>query len=178
MSRELWILLLSTLPILERTTIPLGLAKGMTPLAAFGWALSGNLIPVIPLLLILDPAVKLALRFVPALNRPVNIVFERARRKHSDKMERYGALGIAMLVSIPVPGFGPWTGVLLAYLFEVRMAYAVPAIFAGATVACVLLTLASTSVAWLWRVFHGPVAFAISGLFLATIVFVLLKRKR
>ncbi len=38
----------------------------------------------------------------------------------------------------------PLTGVLLAYLFEVRLKYAIPAIFAGATVACALLTAGAT----------------------------------
>ncbi|MCL5291110.1 MAG: small multi-drug export protein [Actinobacteria bacterium] len=176
--KELVVFVLSMLPVFERTTIPLGIVTyKMPPAVAFGWALAGNLVPVIPLMLLLDPAIRVLTRYVPATKRLVDWAFDRARRKHSKQMERYGALGIALLVSVPVPGFGPWTGVLLAYLFNVRPRYAVPAIFAGATVACVLLTAAATGAVWLGRILHGPTAIALSALFVLGVLFVLFRKK-
>lgn len=173
------IFILSMLPIFERTTIPLAIGPyNMTWQAAFGWALAGNLVPVIPLLLILDPAVKLMTRLIPSSQKLVDWFFDRARNKHSDKVEKYGALGIAFLVSIPVPGFGPWTGVLLAYLFEVRLKYAIPAIFAGATVACALLTAGSTGAVWINDILHGKGGLILSAIFIGAIAYILLKKKK
>ena len=44
---------------------------------------------------------------------------------------KYEALGLFILVALPLPGTGAWTGSLVAAIFDLRLRNAVPVIFAG-----------------------------------------------
>ena len=55
-------------------------------------------------------------------------------------MDKYGALGLILLVAIPLPGTGAWTGSLVAALMKMRLQKAVPCIFLGVIIAAVLMT--------------------------------------
>ena len=43
--------------------------------------------------------------------------------------------GLFLLVAVPLPGTGAWTGSLVAALFNLRLKNALPVIFAGVVVA-------------------------------------------
>ena len=49
-------------------------------------------------------------------------------------------LGLIILVAIPLPGTGAWTGALVAALLDIRMRHAVPAIFLGVAIAGAIVT--------------------------------------
>ena len=55
-------------------------------------------------------------------------------------------VGLCILVAIPLPGTGAWTGALVAALMEMRLKRALPAIYAGVLIAGLLVTLALTGV--------------------------------
>ena len=52
-----------------------------------------------------------------------------------DKIVKYELFGLFLLVAVPLPGTGAWTGSLVAALFNLRMKNAVPVIFAGVAAA-------------------------------------------
>ena len=56
-------------------------------------------------------------------------------------MRRYRLLGLVVLVAIPLPGTGAWTGALVASVLDIRMRHAIPAIFLGLVIAGMLITL-------------------------------------
>ena len=56
---------------------------------------------------------------------------ENKAKKHEDKIAKYEALGLFILVALPLPGTGAWTGSLVAAIFDIRLRNAVPVIFAG-----------------------------------------------
>ena len=56
---------------------------------------------------------------------------ENKAKKHEDKIVKYEALGLFILVALPLPGTGAWTGSLVAAIFDLRLRNAVPVIFAG-----------------------------------------------
>ena len=64
---------------------------------------------------------------------------EEKAHKHSDKVEKYGFWGLFILVAIPLPGTGGWTGALVAALMDLRMKKALPAIAFGIFVAGVIV---------------------------------------
>lgn len=130
--RELLVLIISALPIGElRAGILVGLSWKLNPWLVFFLATIGNFLPVLPLLYLLEPVSKLLRSRSHWLNIKLESLFTKTRRKHSDRLNRYGALGLALFVAIPSPGTGAWTGCLLAFLFDLDKKYALPAILAG-----------------------------------------------
>jgi len=50
----------------------------------------------------------------------VDSFVERTMKNNRDKVEKYGALGLLMLVAIPLPGTGVWTGSIVVALMDIR----------------------------------------------------------
>ena len=50
-------------------------------------------------------------------------------------------LGLVLLVAIPLPGTGAWTGALIAAFLNIRLRHALPAITLGLLIAGSLVTL-------------------------------------
>ena len=55
-----------------------------------------------------------------------------------------GTIGLCLLVAIPLPGTGAWTGALVAALMNMRIKRALPTIFVGVLIAAVAVTLIMT----------------------------------
>jgi uncharacterized membrane protein len=127
-------------PVLElRGAIPWAiLMGGMTWQGAFIWSVLGNFVPIIPLLLLLDPVADYFRRWKLA-DKFFGWLFARTRRK-GRIVERFEFLGLILLVAIPLPGTGAWTGALAAFVFGVRFRLALPAIVIGVLIAGVLVT--------------------------------------
>ncbi|MBR2716441.1 MAG: small multi-drug export protein [Oscillospiraceae bacterium] len=61
----------------------------------------------------------------------------------ADRVRRYEFWGLLILVAIPLPGTGAWTGALVSALLDIRMKRALPPIVAGVAVAAVIVSLAT-----------------------------------
>ena len=99
------------LPVTElRAALPLGLVWGLSPRQAFLWAVAGNLMPVIPALLVFG-----RLFSGPRFDGqgPAAALAHYAIRRR-DALSRWGPAGVAALVAVPLPGTGVWTGCLVA----------------------------------------------------------------
>lgn len=59
--------------------------------------------------------------------------------KGAEMFYRYELLGLCILVAIPLPGTGAWTGALVAAMLQLRMKDAIPAIFLGVCIAGVVV---------------------------------------
>ncbi|MBI5787912.1 MAG: small multi-drug export protein [Candidatus Schekmanbacteria bacterium] len=138
---ELIVILLGAMPISEvRGAIPVALAKNFPLAKAVGLAVLGNIIPVVPVLLFLDPVQKwLGTRF-PIFKRFFDWLFTRTR-KHSDAVEKYEAIGLAIFVGVPLPMTGAWSGCVAAFLFGIRFWRSFWAITAGILIAAAIVTL-------------------------------------
>ena len=140
-SKELVIIFVAALPVFElRGSIPLALFTfGFDPLTAFLLSVVGNMIPVIPLLLFLEPVSNYLRRW-----RIGDIfftwLFERTHRKHSAEFEKYGSIGLAIFVGIPLPATGAWTGCAAAFIFGFKFKNAFLAILAGVIIAGAIVT--------------------------------------
>ena len=143
MSSEIIILLTSMLPITElRATIPLALIVYEMPVwSAFFWAVLGNLIPVILIIWFLNLLInKFLIHQIYIFNRFFSWLFERTQRKYSKKFERWRDLALVILVAIPLPFTGAWTGALAAFVFGIPIKRAFPLIALGVLIAGIIVT--------------------------------------
>ena len=60
--------------------------------------------------------------------------------KNKAMVERYEFFGLMLLVAIPLPGTGAWTGALVAAMLDMRLKRAMPAIIVGVLVAGIIVT--------------------------------------
>lgn len=140
LSRELVVIILSALPITElRGALPLGIRLFQLPwYQAFFLAVIGNMLPVPFLLLFLQSLFKTISRTDPG-RRLVNSLLRRTRR-HSAIVEKYGIIGLMLLVAVPLPGTGAWTGAMVAFLLGLGWRRALLSITVGVLVSGVIVT--------------------------------------
>jgi len=67
---------------------------------------------------------------------------EQRVMKNKGVIEKYKIIGLIILVAIPLPGTGAWTGAMLAALLNMRIKKALPAIFLGVLISgAIVLTI-------------------------------------
>lgn len=143
---ELTVVLIATLPVFElRGAIPVAMGVySMTPAEAFLLGVLGNMLPVLPLLLLLGPVSEFLRRHSRLFDRFFAWLFARTRRKIEDRYEKYGAIALIPFVAIPLPVTGAWTGCAAAFVFGIRLRYSLPAIAAGVLISGTVVTLLTT----------------------------------
>ena len=132
-------------PVIElRGAIPVGIAAGLPPAVACAAAILGNLLPV-PFIMLLARRVFSWLRDTRLFGPKIEWLERRAHLK-GRIVRKYRLLGLVVLVAIPLPGTGAWTGALVASLLDIRLRNALPAILLGLVIAGVLITLLTLGV--------------------------------
>jgi uncharacterized membrane protein len=136
----IYILLISMVPVVElRGAIPIGLGMGLPFWTTFITALIGNLIPV-PFLILFTRRIFEWLRRKSAfLARCVGRLEQKAASKEA-LLKKYELLGLCILVAIPLPGTGAWTGSLVAAVFDIRLKHAFPVVALGVLIAGVIVS--------------------------------------
>lgn len=105
--------ILSMLPVLEiRGSMIYALANNINPVLAFFLSVIGNILPI-PFLILLTQKVLQWLDTIDTFKPFVDWINKKAQEK-SKTIDKYGRLGLYILVAIPLPGTGAWTGALVA----------------------------------------------------------------
>ena len=127
-------------PVIElRGAIPYGVIAGLSVHEAFVLAVIGNLLPI-PFLVVFTRKVFEWLRTKSdGLDRLVRRLEAKAD-KNKELVEKSEFFGLMLLVAIPLPGTGAWTGALVAAMLDMRLKRAMPAIILGVLVAGVIVT--------------------------------------
>ncbi len=137
---------ISMVPIIElRGAIPFGTAHGLEVWVSAAISILGNMIPVPFIILFIRQIFDLMRKVSPRLDRLVRH-FEKKADKHAETVNRYKFWGLFLLVAIPLPGTGAWTGALVAAMLEMRLKSAIPAIFMGVVAAGLIVALATAGV--------------------------------
>lgn len=133
--------LVSMLPVVElRGGIPFGVAAGLPlPLAVLA-AVIGNMLPIPFLILFTRRVFQWLQRNVPALGNIISGLEQRAEDK-KELVLKYKFWGLLILVAIPLPGTGAWTGALVATAMNLRLKRALPAIFCGVLIAAAIVAM-------------------------------------
>lgn len=129
-----------------RLAIPLAITQYDVPwLAALLISFVGNMVPV----LLLVPSLNRLSRFLLSFPNPAGRLLiwqgERLRRAQSSRFDRYGALALIILVAIPFPMTGAWTGSLAAWTFRIPTRRAITLIALGVLIAGLIVTLLTLS---------------------------------
>ena len=133
-------LLIGAAPILElRGAIPIATAHGLDFTTAILLSIVGNLLPVPFIILFIRKIFAWLRKKNEKLNGLVTKMETRAAKK-SVYVERYAFWGLALLVAIPLPGTGAWTGALVAAMLEMRLKHAFPSIALGVVGAAAIVS--------------------------------------
>ena len=137
----LWTLVLAMAPVSElRGAIPYGLAHDIPLGLLLPLCVAANLLPVPLIVLFLRKILAWMQRLGGKPKALAEWLIARGYKK-TMMVKKYETLGLFLLVAIPLPGTGAWTGALGAALMGLRMKFALPAIAGGVAAAGVLVTL-------------------------------------
>lgn len=135
------VILLSISPISElRGGIPLGVVLGYNPIQVFLVAILSNILVYFPIRWMLDIIGKVVLR----------ISFVRSARDKGQRMvSRYGKIGLALLVAIPLPLTGVYTATLASWSLKYGYREAILPIVIGVIIAgCIVIAMSLGVVTW------------------------------
>lgn len=136
-------------PVIElRGAIPAGVASGLDIWTASIVSVVGNMLPVPFIILFIRKIFEIIRKISKKLDSLVNRLEQRAD-KHKETVNKYKFWGLLILVAIPLPGTGAWTGALVAAMMEMRLKDAVPAIFFGVVVAAIIVAMVTCGVSFI-----------------------------
>lgn len=148
----LYTALMAMAPVVElRGAIPFGHnVLGLNIWLAAAASIVGNLLPIPFLIIYVRRVFAFLRRKITALNRFIDRLERKAAGKQ-DLVNKYGFWGLCILVAIPLPGTGAWTGALVAACMNMRLKKAMPAIAMGVVVAAVVVTFLTVGVTAVFR---------------------------
>jgi uncharacterized membrane protein len=117
MKAILILIFITLIPTLElRASIPYGILRQDMHWWAVALVCVATNIVLGPLVyLFLDKIMAMLLRF-QWLNRIYGLTVARTQRRIQKSVDRYGEMGVALFIGIPLPGTGSYSGALGAYL--------------------------------------------------------------
>ena len=141
---------ISMVPVIElRGAIPIGTGMGLPLWLAIFVSIIGNMVPVPFIIVFIRKIFEWMRKKLPKLDGLVSKLEARAD-KHKETVLKYEFWGLFILVAIPLPGTGAWTGALVAAMMDMRLKKAVPAIFLGVVTAGIVVAFATSGImAWL-----------------------------
>lgn len=150
MQQYLIMVLMTLLPFLElRASIPYGILEGLHWLNVFIVCVITN-IALVPLLWIF---VNYFMHFfirIKQIDKIYKKVVIRTQKKVHPYVEKYGIIGLAIFISIPLPGSGVYSGALGAYLLGYKFKDYLIASIIGVLIAGTIITIVSLSGNTIW----------------------------
>ncbi|MCD8502921.1 MAG: small multi-drug export protein [Bacillaceae bacterium] len=136
---EALVVIISAMPILElRGGIPFARLAELHWFSAFSFSVIGNLLAIVPILLLFRPISSYMMRF-GWYKQFFDWLYNRTMKK-SKNVEKFGALGLILFTAIPLPTTGAYSACLAAILFFIPFRTAVIAITTGVFIAGVGVT--------------------------------------
>lgn len=148
------IILWTLTPALElRASIPIGIFQyGMSWQLAFAVAVIANILLAPLVYFFLDKIIHVFLR-IKWIDRIYSKYVEKTQKKISPYVEKYGEIGLAVFIGIPLPGSGVYTAMLAAYLLGMGYKRSFIAAVIGVLIAGTIVTLISVTGAEAWSFF-------------------------
>ena len=136
---------LAMMPVVElRAALPWAITRGLDPWFSFVLCVLFNLVPV-PFILLFLNKILTWMEGTKTFSGIARWLKERAHKK-SDTYYKYEMLGLFILVAIPLPGTGAWTGALVASVMGLKTRRAIPPIFLGVAAAGIIMLTLSLGV--------------------------------
>ena len=133
-------LLWAMVPVVElRGAIPIGVGMGLSYAEAFILAFIGNLLPI-PFLIMFTRRVFEWMKTKSKWLRSIVKKLEDKADRNKEVVKKYEFWGLVLLVAIPLPGTGAWTGALVAAMMDMQLKRAMPASALGVFIAGMIVT--------------------------------------
>ncbi|WP_226669540.1 COG2426 family protein [Metabacillus litoralis] len=142
---EIIVIIVSALPILElRGGLPLAyLHYDFSLLKSSILSILGNILPIIPILILFQPLSKWLRRF-NWYRKMYDWLYNRTMKK-SGSVEKFGAIGLMLFTALPLPTTGAYSACVAAIIFGIRFRYAFLSITAGVLIAALIVSLGLAS---------------------------------
>lgn len=131
---------MAMIPVVElRGAIPFGVVSGLSIQTSFALSVIGNMVPI-PVLVVFTRKV---FEWLQTKNKWLHKMVEKLEKKAEKNKKvvlRSEFWGLMILVAIPLPGTGAWTGALVAAMLNMRLARAIPSIGLGVLLAGIIVT--------------------------------------
>ncbi|MBU0470111.1 MAG: small multi-drug export protein [Nanoarchaeota archaeon] len=154
MKEIIMLILLTFLPFLElRASIPYGIFNAdLSVVTIFFICVVANIIlaPLIYFFLNNFIHIFLKIKFIDKLYQKTVI---KTQKKVSKYVEKYGVLGLAIFIGIPLPGSGVYSGALGAYLLGFKFKDFFKAAVIGVIIAGIIVLLVTTLGNGAWSIF-------------------------
>ena len=132
---------ISMAPIIElRGGLPYGIALGLDYPVALAAAVLGNMVPVPFIIVYIRHIFEWLRKRSHWWDEKISRLEKKAHLK-GRLVRKYSTIGLCILVAIPLPGTGAWTGALVAAVLDMRLKKAIPAIFLGVCIAAAIMTM-------------------------------------
>lgn len=134
--------LIAMVPISElRAAIPIAIKIYHLPVwSAYTWSVLGNLVPMILIVLILQPVADFLSAHSRIFHKFFEWLFEHTRKRGARKFEKWGEAAVFILTATPIPLLGGWTGPLAAFVFDIKLKKSIPLVVLGCMTAGVIVT--------------------------------------
>lgn len=148
------IFLITLLPFLElRASIPVGfLALNQPWWSIFLVAVISNII-LAPIVYVFWNKIIHLFRWIKFIDKIYIKTIERVQKKSKKIIDKYGELGLAIFIGIPLPGSGVWSGALAANIFDLKFKKFMIASIIGVLIAGIIVTVVMVSGTELFSLF-------------------------
>lgn len=145
----------SMIPFLDyKLGIPLGIQMGLPVATATIFGVVGSVIPCIFILLGLHYLSELLRRHFKLFDKFFTNLYHKTQYRHHAKFEKYGSFLLLLSIILPLPGTGPGTATLIAFVFGVKFWHAIGLIAIGTMLSGILIAGGFTSVMALIHIFY------------------------
>jgi uncharacterized membrane protein len=154
MNSILLLILITLIPALElRASIPFGiLSTNLHWTTVFIICVITNIILGPAVYVILDKFIHIFLK-IRIFDRVYSKYIEKTQKKIHPAIEKYGILGLAIFIGIPLPGSGSYTGALAAYILGMKIKRFIIANIIGVIIAAAIITLLALTGAGIFHIF-------------------------
>ena len=137
---------MSMVPIIElRGAVPYGVTMGMPLLPVLIVSILGNMVPV-PFIILFIRKIFEWMKKREGFMRNVAVKMEERALAKEGIIQKYAAFGLYVLVAIPLPGTGAWTGTLAASFLNMGIKSTTVAVSLGVAMASAIMYLVSAGV--------------------------------
>lgn len=128
-------------PFLElRASIPYGILLGYPWWIVFVVCVIFNIL-LAPVVYFFWNKIIHLLKWIKPIDNLYHRTIERVQKKSSKYVEKYGELGLAIFIGIPLPGSGVWSGALAANVFGLKFGKYMVASIIGVLIAGIIVTI-------------------------------------
>ena len=154
MNNILLLILITLIPALElRASIPFGiLTTNIHWTTIFIICVITNIILGPVVYIVLGKFIHIFLK-IKIFNRYYSKHIERTQKKIQPAVEKYGILGLAVFIGIPLPGSGSYTGAVIAHILGLKIKRFIIANIIGVIIAAAIITTLALTGAGIFNIF-------------------------